>query len=46
MGVAETTVSSMRKAGTEPRVTQAIKLARGLETFLEELMMDIACGLK
>ena len=32
MGVSETTVSSMRKAGTEPRAGEAVKIAKSLGT--------------
>ncbi len=38
MCVSETTVSSMRKAGTEPRVGEAVKIARSLGTTVESLV--------
>ena len=38
MGTAETTVSSMRKAGTEPRVSDAIKIADALNVEIRELV--------
>lgn len=38
MGVSETTVSSMRKAGTEPRAGEAVKIAKALGTTVESLM--------
>lgn len=38
MGVSETTVSSMRKAGTEPRVGDAVKIAKALGTTVEFLV--------
>ncbi len=38
MGVSETTVSSMRKAGTEPRAGEAVKIARALGTTVEYLV--------
>ncbi len=38
MGVSETTVSSMRKAGTEPRAGEAVKIARSLGTTVESLV--------
>lgn len=38
MGVSETTVSSMRRANTEPRATEALKIARALETSVEFLV--------
>lgn len=37
MGVSETTVSSMRRADTEPRATEATKLAKALGTTVEFL---------
>lgn len=37
MGVSETTVSSMRKAGTEPRAGDAVKIAKALGTTVEFL---------
>lgn len=37
MGVSETTVSSMRKSGTEPRAGDAVKIARALGTTVEFL---------
>ncbi|AEE17646.1 helix-turn-helix domain-containing protein [Treponema brennaborense] len=37
MGVSETTVSSMRKAGTEPRAGEAVKIAKALGTTVEFL---------
>ena len=38
MGVSETTVSSMRKAGTEPRASEAVKIAAALGTTVEFLV--------
>lgn len=38
MGVSETTVSSMRKAGTEPRAGEAVKIAKALGTTVENLV--------
>jgi transcriptional regulator with XRE-family HTH domain len=38
MGVSETTVSSMRKAGTVPRATEAVKLASALNVSVEYLV--------
>lgn len=38
MGVSETTVSSMRKAGTEPRASEAAKIASALGTTVEFLV--------
>ena len=38
MGVSETTVSSMRKADTEPRASEAVKIAKALGTSVEELV--------
>ena len=38
MGVSETTVSSMRKAGTEPRAGEAVKIAKALGTTVESLV--------
>ena len=38
MGVSETTVSSMRKAGTEPRAGEAVKIAKSLGTTVEFLV--------
>lgn len=40
MGVSETTVSSMRKAGTEPRASEAVKIAAALGTTVEFLAGD------
>lgn len=40
MGVSETTVSSMRKAGTEPRAGEAVKIAKSLGTTVENLVGD------
>lgn len=37
MGVSETTVSTMRHAGTEPRASDAVKIARALGTTVEFL---------
>ena len=37
MGVSETTVSSMRRASTEPRASEAAKIAIALETSVEYL---------
>ncbi|WP_296030412.1 helix-turn-helix transcriptional regulator [uncultured Treponema sp.] len=37
MGVSETTVSSMRKTGTEPRASDAFKIAAALGTTVEYL---------
>ena len=38
MGVSETTVSSMRRANTEPRATEAVKIASALGTTVEFLV--------
>ncbi len=38
MGVSETTVSSMRRANTEPRATEAVKIANALGTSVENLV--------
>lgn len=38
MGVSETTVSSMRKSGTEPRAGDAVKIAKALGTTVESLV--------
>lgn len=38
MGASETTVSSMRKAGTEPRAGDAVKIAKALGTTVENLV--------
>ncbi len=40
MGVAETTVSSMRKANTEPRASEAVKIAEALNTTVEYLVTN------
>ena len=40
MGMSETTVSSMRKAGTEPRASEAAKIADALGTTVEFLVQD------
>ncbi len=40
MGVSETTVSSMRKANTEPRASQAVKIAEALNTTVEYLVTN------
>lgn len=40
MGVSETTVSSMRKANTEPRATEAVKIAEALDTTVEFLVTN------
>jgi transcriptional regulator with XRE-family HTH domain len=40
MGVSETTVSSMRKANTEPRASQAVKIAEALDTTVEYLVTN------
>ncbi|MCR5285877.1 MAG: helix-turn-helix transcriptional regulator [Treponema sp.] len=40
MGVSETTVSSMRKANTEPRASQAVKIAEALDTTVEFLVTN------
>ena len=40
MGVSETTVSSMRKANTEPRASQAVKIAEALNTTVEFLVTN------
>lgn len=40
MGVSETTVSSMRKAGTEPRASDAARIAAALGTTVEFLVQD------
>jgi transcriptional regulator with XRE-family HTH domain len=42
MGVSETTVSSMRRAGTEPRAGDAVKIARELGTTVEYLATGVA----
>ncbi|WP_407425578.1 helix-turn-helix transcriptional regulator [Treponema sp.] len=41
MGVSETTVSSMRKADTEPRASQAVKIALALGTTVEFLVGEV-----
>lgn len=38
MGVSETTVSSMKKSGTEPRASEAVKIAKALGTTVESLV--------
>lgn len=38
MGVSETTVSTMRRNGTEPRATEATRLAAALDTTVEFLV--------
>lgn len=38
MGVSETTVSSMRRASTEPRASEAVKIAKSLGTTVEFLV--------
>ncbi|MBR1404745.1 MAG: helix-turn-helix transcriptional regulator [Treponema sp.] len=38
MGVSETTVSSMRRANTEPRASEAVKIASALGTTVESLV--------
>ena len=38
MGISETTVSSMRKAGTEPRASDAARIAAALGTTVEFLV--------
>lgn len=38
MGVSETTVSTMRRNGTEPRATEAVRLATALGTTVEFLV--------
>lgn len=38
MGVSETTVSSIRKAGTDPRAGDAVKIAKALGTTVESLV--------
>lgn len=40
MGVSETTVSSMRKANTEPRASEAVKIAEALDTTVEYLVTN------
>ena len=40
MGVSETTVSSMRKANTEPRASEAVKIAEALDTSVEYLVTN------
>lgn len=40
MGVSETTVSSMRKANTEPRASEAVKIAEALNTTVEYLVTN------
>lgn len=42
MGVSETTVSSMRRAGTEPRAGDAVKIACELGTTVEYLATGVA----
>ena len=42
MGMSETTVSSMRKSGTEPRATEAVKIADALGTTVEFLVQDFS----
>ena len=42
MGVSETTVSSMRKSGTEPRASEAVKIADALGTTVEFLVHDFS----
>ena len=37
MGISEQTVSTMRRAGTEPRASEAVKMARALNTTVEYL---------
>lgn len=37
MGISETTVSSMRHSNTEPRATEAVKIAAALGTTVEYL---------
>ena len=44
MGMSETTVSSMRKAGTEPRASEAAKIAAALGTTVEFLVQDFKDG--
>ena len=41
MGISEQTVSTMRKAGTEPRATEAVKIAKALNTTVEYLTEGI-----
>ncbi|MBR0495103.1 MAG: helix-turn-helix transcriptional regulator [Treponema sp.] len=41
MGMSETTVSSMRKAGTEPRASEATKIAAALGTTVEFLVQGV-----
>ena len=38
MGVSETTVTSMRRANTEPRASEAVKIASALGTTVESLV--------
>lgn len=40
MGLSETTVSSMRHQGTEPRATEAVRIANALETTVEFLTSE------
>lgn len=40
MGVSETTVSSMRKANTDPRASEAVKIANALNTTVEYLVTN------
>lgn len=40
MEISETTISSMRKSDTEPRATDAVKLAQALNTTVETLCSD------
>ena len=37
MGISEQTVSTMRRAGTEPRASEAVKMAKALHTTVEYL---------
>lgn len=38
MGISEQTVSTMRKQGTEPRASEAVKMAKALNTTVESLV--------
>ena len=38
MGISEQTVSTMRKQGTEPRESEAVKMAKALNTTVESLV--------
>ena len=40
MGIPETTLSSMRHSKTEPRASEAVKIARALDTTVEFLVTE------